>query len=85
MVFDCAVNQGVDFAIRTLQGILRVWVDGRMGPQTLEAVRTKNAAELIDLFAARRIVRYSEIKNWQIYKKGWIARVLNVHRQCCLF
>ncbi|MBN8909802.1 MAG: hypothetical protein J0H99_25115, partial [Rhodospirillales bacterium] len=44
MHFDAAVNHGVGAAIRMLQGVAGVTVDGEIGPETLAAISTQSLA-----------------------------------------
>lgn len=78
LVFDCAVNQGAVFAIKTLQGLCHVSTDGIMGPKTLEALEEMNEDRLIELFILKRFDRYHSNRNYRIYGKGWINRLLTV-------
>lgn len=77
-VFDMAVNMGVENAIATLQQILSVTVDGRMGPQTLNAV-SDDCGLILD-FNTRRAVRYAAIEQTD-HHAGWFNRLLFVHDQ----
>ncbi|QDP68083.1 MAG: putative glycosyl hydrolase [Prokaryotic dsDNA virus sp.] len=76
IVFDCGVNQGVNFATRSLQECLKVKVDGIIGPITLEAAE-KFKGNLLEDFALKRLERYFSNRNFDIYGKGWLRRLLS--------
>lgn len=78
IVFDCAVNQGVSRARRTLQKVLGVKVDGIIGPITLEAAHTTPSSLVIDRYALERHRLYTKLDNWSKFGKGWSKRLLEV-------
>ena len=77
--FDAWVNQGDDWASRSLQTIVGVFPDGVMGQQTVQAVnwRDQNAL-LIDLKNVREI-RYKQIAfadpTQEANLTGWLSRL----------
>lgn len=73
-VFDTAVNQGVEAAIKLLQSALIVQVDGRLGPQTLAAARNREPEDTLVDFVAARLIRYTKSKNFDRYGMGWFRR-----------
>ncbi len=79
-VFDHGVNAGPKTAIRILQRIARVKVDGLIGPCTLRAV---NLSHLKDGYEKARIEYYIKIAvkrpRLKIFLKGWINRVGTTH------
>jgi len=74
-VFDAAVNQGVDAAIRMLQQEAGTPVDGIMGVNTLAKVNKWDVSELSALYMARRALRYQGTKDFDKYGKGWLKRL----------
>ena len=74
-VFDMAVNQGVDAAIKALQSALSVKVDGDLGPVTIKAAARVDARAR---FTAARVLRYTRTKNFDRYGMGWITRAVQV-------
>lgn len=78
--FDCAVNQGVSFAARTLQAAAGATEDGVIGPVTLEAVRRRAASALVVEFAARRAVRYAA-GDMARFGLGWMRRLMRITAQ----
>lgn len=73
-VFDTAVNQGVDPAIRLLQKTLNVAQDGVLGPQTILAAQAMRN-ESVALYLADRAVRYAGTRNFEVYGRGWLKRL----------
>jgi lysozyme family protein len=79
-LFDFAVNAGVPRAVRTLQRLLGVDVDGIIGPQTLRAINYSDGQKLNLRLALARIDYYNELarKRSQMrpYLIGWTKRAL---------
>lgn len=75
-VFDSAVNQSVDTAIRCLQKALDVAVDGKIGPKTLAAIRRHSMRELVEHFQAERVLRYVELPTFSRFGRGWVRRAI---------
>lgn len=78
LLFDCMVNHGPDRAIRWLQTIAKVTVDGKLGKGTSSAVNSNSTAIYYEL-VGHRIKFYVElaINNWSKNGpslKGWINR-----------
>ena len=76
-LFDCGVNQSVIYAKKTLQRCLGVKIDGIIGNKTLAAVNNSDS-ELLVKFTKKRVERYFKNKNFSIYGKGWINRVVAI-------
>jgi uncharacterized protein (TIGR02594 family) len=70
MTFDAAVNQGPVTAVRLLQTVLSVTVDGELGPATEAAVGAASDARQLP---ARQ--RYRQTRNFDRFGRGWLARV----------
>ena len=75
-MFDCAVNQGVDVAIKLLQKTLGVPQDGILGVQTLKAIQKSQGVETG--FMANRALRYTGTKNFDKYGFGWLKRIFKI-------
>lgn len=73
MVFDCAVNCGVATSKKLLQRAVGVKDDGIIGPKTKEAI--SNADDLDRRFAGHWLQYYTDLKQFDIYGRGWIRRV----------
>lgn len=77
-VFDFAVNAGPSRAVRTLQAVLGVAVDGRFGPATLGAAVSANAADMIISLCAARLRFLAGLSTFPVFGKGWTRRVREV-------
>ncbi len=76
---DSGVNQGITWTRRALQVAAGVRADGVIGPQTLQALRT---SEVLDKFLLLRSDRYVANKNFSIFGKGWVRRLIKVTIAC---
>lgn len=77
-VFDCAVNQGVGTAIHILQRVLRVKMDGVIGPVTLGVSHSTDPRRLAINYMTERGLRYSRTRNFDVYGRGWFNRLFSV-------
>lgn len=75
MVFDCAVNQGVGRALRTLQAAVGVAADGLFGPATAAAVGAASPATTIERVADVRELFYRSLPTFHVFGVGWLTRV----------
>lgn len=85
-VFDFAVNSGTAQAVRVLQSVLHVPVDGKLGPQTLAALAAVNTASPVPLRKLRNsyvIARGVFLMNVVqgnpkdvTFLEGWFKRVI---------
>lgn len=76
MVFDFAVNAGIDRSIKLLQKAVGVKADGKFGDTTLAAINNMHKYNLAEKLAADRIMYYSMIRNFDVYGKGWVNRTI---------
>ncbi|MCF4097946.1 glycoside hydrolase family 108 protein [Maritalea mediterranea] len=78
-LFDFAVNSGPPRAIKTLQNVVNVPADGRMGPITLAAIKTyismRGEAQLIDRICAARLRFLKRLRHFSTFGRGWRRRV----------
>lgn len=72
-VFDMAVNAGNARAIRILQYILGVSVDGRIGPITLAASQDTIETDIYE-YANKRLEFYQSLPTWNTFGRGWTRR-----------
>lgn len=84
-VFDFAVNSGPSRAAMKLQGIVRVDMDGDIGPKTIAAVDKCDPLALITAYAEARLAYMRIIRHptthallWKTYSTGWTRRVNEV-------
>jgi lysozyme family protein len=75
VVFDAAVNQGVERASRMLQAALGVTVDGIIGPQTIQRANMIPKTAVVD-FTTQRILHYAGLPTFGRYGKGWVSRAV---------
>lgn len=75
MQFDTAVNHGVGTAIRILQTVLDVDVDGEIGPETLAAAARQPTRVVLERYAQARRDRYRRLPHFPTFGRGWMARV----------
>jgi lysozyme family protein len=74
MVFDAAVNQGIQRAKEMLQEALGVRVDGEIGPSTLGALALANPHILIAEYRDVRIQHYRRDAEFDKFGAGWVKR-----------
>lgn len=79
VVFDGAVNSGVQQSVKWLQRALNVNADGQIGMITLNALAAyPDHDALVDLICDRRLSFLKALKTWNTFKKGWLRRVEEV-------
>jgi len=84
MLADFAVNSGPYRAIKVMQDLVSVKVDGILGPRTLEAIRTRNPSKLThDLFLRRLTFYYttSKLDGQRRFIRGWNNRVVALYNE----
>lgn len=77
LVFDAAVNQGVEPAIKMLQKVLNVAQDGVFGADTQRKVKDAGK-ECCALYMAERALRYTGTRNFDRFGRGWFKRLFIV-------
>lgn len=80
-VFDFAVNSGASRAVRSLQRVLGVEADGRIGPETLQAIAACNPAEMITRLSALRLAFLEALSTFPVFGRGWTRRVREVEAE----
>lgn len=80
-LFDTAVNEGVETAIKILQKSFGLDQDGIIGPKTLFAVTNGNGRN-IKRFLAERLASYSRLmaskQELLVYATNWSFRVISL-------
>jgi lysozyme family protein len=77
--FDEAVNTGVGEAIKVLQYVLLLEVDGKWGPKTDAAIKAlKNTAAYVAAFTARRKAVYREMHGFSEFGRDWTRRAAEI-------
>lgn len=74
-VFNCAVNSGVDRAIKLLQRTLQVTEDGIVGPKTLAAVKPGLAARYCDVHEQFYRNLVASKPSLSVFMTGWLNRL----------
>lgn len=74
-LFDFAVNSGPLRAVKTVQALLNVAIDGVMGPQTCAALAQGNADRTLRALADARLRFLKSLSVWSYFGRGWNARV----------
>lgn len=83
-VFDIAVNSGPARAIRMLQqainmhGRMQIFVDGKIGPKTLQAAKMVNTFDLIESLSQVRLGFYFDLSTFKTFGRGWSKRLVSV-------
>ena len=80
LLFDAAVNCGVNQAVKWIQQAAHAVVDGQMGPGTLEAIShaaqgPSGGLELCSEFLALRFVFMTGLPTWRSFGLGWARRL----------
>lgn len=76
-IFDFGINAGISRAVKTLQSILRITVDGVCGIQTVTTANLRHSKSLREAYRNARIAYYHTISkkgNNKKYLKGWVNR-----------
>lgn len=79
MQFDCAVNCGIERAVRFLQASCGATIDGKFGPETLAKYWATDEAALLKNYYDTRESYYRSLSNFR-YGKGWLARVEDCYK-----
>jgi len=81
-LFDCGVNTGNKRAIKQLQGVLGIAVDGRVGDQTRQAWQTADGTAIDKFMQVRREYYVNLGKNYKfkVFLKGWLNRWVDLAR-----
>ena len=77
-LFDCAVNQGTNVAIKFLQASLGTVVDGKIGPMTIFAAKSKSPQLVLINILKGRQLHYTKLSTWDAFGKGWSKRLLHI-------
>lgn len=78
---DYGINSGPHKAVMDLQHVAGVADDGRIGPVTLRAVRSKDGNALINALCDRRLAFLQRLRTWPEFGRGWNRRVAAVRAE----
>jgi len=76
-VFDAAINQGTDAAIKMLQHTLQTNQDGVIGPVTLNLAKESRKWHWAR-FMAFRAMRYQGTRNFNRFGENWYIRLFRI-------
>jgi lysozyme family protein len=76
-VLDYGINSGISRAAKVLQGMVKVSVDGIIGPITLEAAGLADPTVLINSIWAERLSFLRALSTWRLFGKGWTSRCMS--------
>lgn len=79
-VFDFAVNSGTSRAAKYLQAVVGAVQDGKIGPNTLKAVRAKDPEDVINALCDMRLAFLKRLSTWGTFGRGWSSRVAGVRK-----
>ena len=78
-VFDAGVNSGPSRAIKWLQQTIRVPIDGKIGPITMDGVLSiTDRVPVIVKYNKTRMGFLQRLRHWEVFKKGWTRRVADI-------
>lgn len=85
LVFDAAINNGLSRAQKWLQTAIGAQPDGKIGPATLAALKTKVAASggaaVCAEFLAQRLTFMAALPTWRSFGLGWARRLCQLPYQ----
>jgi lysozyme family protein len=84
-LFDCAVNSGPGRAVKLLQYVLHLKVDGVIGKNTMAAIMAADPVALIEDYNQRRLDFLKSLPTWETFGKGWGKRVSEVELEAKTF
>lgn len=76
-VFDSAVNQGVDAAIKMLQKTFEIAQDGILGNNSMMKISSAKQFHCAK-FMAIRTMRYTGTRSFDVNGMGWFIRLFNI-------
>lgn len=82
VLFDAAVQHGIERAVKFLQHVVGTDEDGVVGPITISAVYRAESSELIVDYIAARMQFYQTLKTWGRYGNGWTKRMIRLAMEC---
>ena len=78
IIVDWAYNSGAGRAIKEIQKVLEIPVDGVFGPKTLEAINSREPKELFSKLHTARENYYRGLKNFPTFGRGWLNRLNSI-------
>lgn len=78
IVFDFAISAGPYKAVIKLQQAVNCYLDGNMGPQTIEAVNSQNIRDVINKYKDLRLSFYRNIPGYDAFGASWEDRTEDI-------
>jgi len=78
LLFDSAINQGQETAVKLLQKALHVAEDGIPGPVT-QRTALDRMPDLLSLYAAERARYYALLPTIRAFGRGWYRRLFGIY------
>lgn len=75
-IFDASVHHGKDTAVKMLQRILSVTVDGIVGPETIAIARQSELYDVLPRLGTQRILYVQKLPEFKKIGKGWVRRIV---------
>jgi lysozyme family protein len=75
VVLDFGINSGSSRSIKFSQEIVRVPVDGQLGPQTQDAINAYGSIKFINALCDARMNFLRRLGTFSTFGRGWTARV----------
>lgn len=75
LVFDAAVNSGVNQAVKWLQRAVGAQEDGVVGKDTLEACKALNGHLIARRMLSARLEFMASLSSWPSFGRGWARRI----------
>jgi len=79
-VFDFAINSGPSRAAKTLQTVIGVNADGKIGSATISALEAANPRDVVTSVCEARLAFLQSLATYDTFGKGWSKRVSEVER-----
>lgn len=77
---DYAVNSGAGRAIRALQSILGIQIDGVLGPETMAALKVADPRAVVTQLCDQRLAFLQALSTWPTFGVGWSNRVADIRK-----
>lgn len=77
-VFDGGYHSGPEQSIKWLQRAAGVKDDGKIGPMTLNAVRSCDPEALVARYIGHRLDMLNDLRNWPSFARGWTQRIAEI-------
>jgi lysozyme family protein len=85
LVFDAAINHGINRSLKFLQEAVGAVPDGIFGPKTLKRVTARPSKDVIREFSARRCVFYAGLHTFPAFGLGWTRRAVTTTMEAVSF